>query len=324
MLLVGTDDGVVALQERPHGWDTAWRALEGHSISGLAHHPKHPDQYLASTYGEGVFISQNRGKSWSQAMEQEAWSVAFSPDGIAYAGLKPAGIARSSDGGLKWTDLTRKVNRLSSYSTWDSPFPPYTAHVRTLALAPDGSGTIYGGIEVGGIIRSRDGGNSWDEMRNGVHLDIHTLAVAPTDAMIMYAATGGGFYRSFDKGASWEPAQTGMRHTYTLAVAVHPREPRTVFTATLKGPPGFWQGGYGADATIYASTDGGTTWERLRSGLPEHIEAGIYCLAVEPSRPERVFAGLSNGEIWASQDSGQTWSAIASGLEAVHCLAYVS
>ena len=322
MLLVGTETGVVALEEAEGRWRVAWRALEGQAVAALAFRRGQPSHLLAATYSGGVFRSEDGGRSWRQVLGRDAWAVGVAPDGRAYAGLKPAAVARSADGGATWEDLTERLRRLPTYDTWDAPFPPYTAHVRTLAFAPGSPAVVYGGVEVGGVIRSRDGGDTWEEVRNGVHPDVHTLVVAPADPATLYAATGGGFYRSFDEGASWEGAQRGMRHRYTRAVAVHPAEPRTVLTATLKGPPGSWRGPSGADATLYRSRDGGDTWEALGGGLPQPMVGGLEALAVDPQRPERVVAGLSTGEVWASADGGDTWQAVATGVGGVNSFAF--
>jgi hypothetical protein len=52
---------------------------------------------------------------------------------------------------------------------------------------------------------------------------------------------------------------------------------------------------------------GGTSWQRLRGGLPQPLTSMPYALLTDPTSPGHVYTGLSNGEVWHSADHGDTW-----------------
>ncbi len=319
MLYAGTKSGVVTLRRSGGAWESGDWGLKGKDVSSLSLDRKDAGRVYAGVFQEGVYQSQDGGRTWELVVKAHVWSVLAAPDddGTVYVGVEPAGVLRGAGG--QWDDLIA-VRSLPSAPTWSFPAPPHFPHVRTLAVHSSSPQTIYGGVEVGGVIRSLDRGQTWEELNKGIYEDVHTLAIAPSAPEVLYAATGAGFYRSHDGGNTWERACYGMKHTYTVPIAVHPQEPHIVFTAAAKGPPPSWGGPDGAAANIYRSDDSARSWELVTNGLPDPFKGMVYALAVDAHEPDTVYAGTAEGEIYWTRDCGSTWQLLMSGLPPIRGL----
>jgi photosystem II stability/assembly factor-like uncharacterized protein len=181
---------------------------------------------------------------------------------------------------------------------------------------------VYAGVEVGGIIRTEDEGESWEEFHEGLHLDLHTLAGAQIDgADVLYTATGQGFFRSADRGVSWQSCCDGLGSLYMVPLVVHPRDPRLLISAATRGRPRYWrERPEGAMSTIYRSTDGGDHWEPSMTGLADALPGQVEVLSVDRANPDLVYGGTLDGIVLFSGDRGQSWTVLAEGLPPVQAL----
>lgn len=126
---------------------------------------------------------------------------------------------------------------------------------------------------------------------------VTALAVDPADPGIVYAGTrGSGVFKSTDGGESWTLAGRGLGTPIVAAVAVDPARHQIVYAATL-------------DDGVFKSIDGGALWARIWAGVaPAPGTFGsTYALAVDPRRPDTVYAGTLTG-VYRSTDGGATWS----------------
>ena len=106
-------------------------------------------------------------------------SVAVSAaDGTVYAGTEPSALYRSDDGGESWRELEGLLE-LPSRPNWSFPPRPWTSHVRWIAPSPHDADVVLAGIELGGLMRSTDGGETWRTQRPGSQPDVHSLAWHP-------------------------------------------------------------------------------------------------------------------------------------------------
>src|SRR5262249_25899775 len=144
---------------------------------------------------------------------------------------------------------------------------------------------IYLPIEVGGVVRTDDGGATWENIHGGIHDDVHALAVHPRRSSTLYAATRTGFGRSDSYGREWVPANEGLEHPYCRAIGIDAADPDCLYTAAASTNPGGWRRPSGAETALFHSRDGARTWRRLSNGLPPSFAPFIDALATDPVLP---------------------------------------
>jgi hypothetical protein len=174
--------------------------------------------------------------------------------------------------------------------------------VRWIAPNPHHADLVLVGIELGGLMLTPDGGQTWLDHRPGAQADVHALAWHPSAPCRAYEAGGGGAAWSHDGGQTWQPADTGRDRHYTWALAVDPGDPDCWYISASTGP---YQahGGRNAQAHIYRWRGLGP-WRQLNGGLPDPIDSMPYALACAGGQ---VYAGLADGRLYASGDGGDTW-----------------
>ena len=104
----------------------------------------------------------------------------------------------------------------SSRPNWSFPPRPWTSHVRWIAPSPHDADVVLAGIELGGLMRSTDGGETWQDQRPGSQPDVHSLAWHPRVEGRAYEGGGGGAAWSEDGGDSWHAADEGRDRRYVV------------------------------------------------------------------------------------------------------------
>ena len=321
-LYASTGDAIARLDENNGAWNVTV-SLRGSGAQCLAVDPRDADVVYAGLRDGGVRRTSDGGRTWvdCELPAPGVFSVAVSAvDGVVYAGTEPSALFRSDDAGERWRELTALLE-LPSRPTWSFPPRPWTSHVRWIAPSPHDADLLLVGIELGGLMRTIDGGASWQDHRPGAQRDVHSLAWHPRVEGRAYEAGGGGAAWSNDGGESWSAADAGRDRHYTWAVAVEPDDPDAWYVSASTGPFAA-HGGADPQAHIYAWH--GSMWRALAGGLPEPLPAMPYALVAIRGY---LFAGLADGEVWESTDRGETWHACVlegDALTQLNALAYAA
>ncbi len=312
-LFVATGDAIVRVAD-----GTTETVLEQPGAQCVAVDARNRERILAGCRGGGVFESEDSGKTWRDAQlpATDVFSVAYSPaDGAAYAGCEPSALWVRRDGA--WEELSA-LRELPSAPTWSFPPRPWTSHVRWIAPSPHDAKLVLAGIELGGLMRTLDGGETWQDHRPGAQRDVHSLAWHPTEPGRAYEAAGGGSAWSRDDGESWEPADSGRDRHYTWALAVDPGDPDCWFVSAAPGPFHAHGSRPTAEAGLYRWRGDGP-WEELDLGLPRPLETMPYALA---ATDDGLVAALRDGRLFISDDQGDDWRPLeAQGLAKVVAMA---
>jgi photosystem II stability/assembly factor-like uncharacterized protein len=320
VLHAASGEGIVRLEAVDGGWE-ARATLREPGAYCLAVDPADPDRVYAGLRAGGIRRSEDGGRSWEPCGPPDAavYSLAVSAaDGALYAGTEPSRLLRSDDRGGRWRELTGLLD-LPSRPTWSFPPRPWTSHVRSIAPSPHDAAVLLVGIELGGLMRSVDGGETWHDHRPGAQRDVHSLAWHPRVPGHAYEAGGGGTALSVDGGDRWRPADDGRDRHYAWSVAVDPDEPALWYVSASTGPRAA-HGGGDPQARIYRRR-GEAPWQALAGGLPEPLPAMPYALVAADGR---LLAGLADGRLYESADRGERWQPArlqGDPLPAIHALA---
>lgn len=331
-LLVGTVDGIFSFARRDGSWSAAQRFLSGEHVSAILFE-RLSRTLFAGTYGEALYMSKDLGRTWERRDKglggQEIYTLAsrvVHGHARIYAGTQPAHLFYSDDLGQNWTELPG-LRETPGVEKWTFPGPPYQAHVKSLAFDPSHADTIYAAVEVGGFLKSQDGGKTWKTV-SGLNPDTHRVLAPSLDPGKLYLvmpttnagpADTAGVCISRDRGESWTSlTPRDFRIGYVDPLIVHPLKGDIMFTAGAKTGPGTWRKLHTADARVARSRDGGQSWEILHKGLPEHIRGNIEAMAMDAwDGGFALFAGTTDGDVFFSDDEGEIWRKIVEGIGAV-------
>ena len=335
-LFVGTIDGIFSFARQNGSWVLRDRFLPEEHVSALLYEPW-SETLFAGTYAgdyEGsphagnerwpLYASRDLGRSWEKRGEGISQRNFFTLNlqrhgerARLYAGTEPAHLYFSDDLGKSWSELPA-LRALPGIEGWRFPAWPHLAHVKHVtpdALNPD---VLYVAIEVGGLLKSEDGGETWRQL-HGMHDDVHRTVLSPFQSERIYLSGLGGVCLSEDGGETWSNLTTkDFRIGYPDALLMHPRDESLLYVAGSKTNPGTWRTTHTADPRIARSRDGGQNWEILDGGLPTEIRGNIEAMSMNVwENGFALFAGTTDGEVFASEDQGDHWKKIVEGLPSI-------
>jgi photosystem II stability/assembly factor-like uncharacterized protein len=315
-LCVGTvGSGAWTSPDGGESWQRVRSGLWGESrIYGLATHPREPRTVFAGA-DDGLYRSRDGGQSFerldSPMNRMDVWKIAFDsadPDTI-FAGTRPAALFRSKDGGRHWSKLSAAI--VEECPNVGVP------RVTALTVDPSDRRIVWAGVEVDGVRRSLDGGETWTRVAGGLNdPDIHDVAVRGAgNAKAVLTSTPREIFASSDKGESWQGLGVGKRFglPYCRGLALKTDDSNTVFVATGDGAAG-------STGAIQRSKDGGQSWEQL--SLPVEPNSPIWAFATHPADPGRILACSHYGELYASPDAGDSWAKLPREFTEIRALAW--
>jgi photosystem II stability/assembly factor-like uncharacterized protein len=330
LLYVGTADGLHTLRGDPtrRSWSPTGRALVGHDISALSWDARAPEVLFVGTAAGALLRSADGGATWESAGAGlpggKVWSIVpdpHAPPGALYAGVDGGHLFRSDDGGASWSELPG-LRDLPDADLWWGPFGLAIFH--SILPVADHPGRIYAGLSVVGVLASEDGGASWRDATADIPrmphdgtadrlpelADIHKLALHPLGRL--YATTHYGTFRSDDGSESWQSIGDGLPFEMTRPLAVHPRDPDTLFVICHEDTPDAYLPVIRGQIVVHRSRDGGRTWQALSDGLPVQESCAVLreALAIDADEPCGLYMGTNRGQLFASADAGESWRQI--------------
>ncbi|HEV8636902.1 MAG TPA: hypothetical protein VG370_22005 [Chloroflexota bacterium] len=307
-LYLATGNAVGVVSRRNGRW-AGELALPDKPTQCLAVDPRQTERLYCGTFGDGLWISHDAGATWHPAGDgiahREVMALAVGPlDGVLWAGTEPSALFRSEDGGRSWVERTG-LQELPSKPTWSFPPRPWTHHVRWIAPDRLDPLRLFVGIELGGVMRSLDGGLTWEDRKPNSQWDAHTLATHPMAPGRVYEAAGGGYAESRDGGATWRRDDAGLRWRYLWGLAVDPADPDAVVVSASPGPMEA-HSSRAATAALHRRGNG-SGWQEVTDGLPPARGTQAYVLATNPAEPGVFYAAPHDGDLYRSADQGRTW-----------------
>lgn len=310
------EGGIVRRADGENDWTDISKGLPNNAqVRALAIRPDDPSIVFAGT-DKGVYRSKDRGDSWetlsNPAPGNEVWSLSIHPDNpdVILAGYDPCSISRSQDGGDTWKMMDTSAVVYPFITTY---MPPTAKRVIGMAFDPSNTQDIYAAVEVGGLLASRDGGDTWISMIDGPYiknntLDLHQVEVSSAAPGTVHIATQTAMFRSRDKGARWEHVQVEEMFpggSYCRDLKVAPDDPKTIYLAAGAGG-GAAPADVVQEGALFRSRDVGETWDRLDLG--ETVPGRMMAIAIDQAAPDHIYCAAYSGEVYSSLDGGNKWS----------------
>ena len=345
IVAVATEKGAFFLRSDAsrRDWTVEGPALKGWKVSNILidRRESSPTLYAAVghfVYGPTVQISKDLGKTWEQQEHGPAfgenstsklkniWTIVPGPADqpeVLYAGTDDAGLFISRDFGATWTELTG-ISEHESRSEWMGGAGGLCLH--SILLHKDKPERIWVGISAVGVLRSDDGGATFQPRNEGMPIIIegkehkaigscvHSVVQVPDAPDHLYQQNHQGVLRSLDGGDHWERIETGLDSKFGFPMAMDPNDPERLYIVPQEADE--YRIFKDGKPTVYRTTNGGQQWEPVRKGLPDNCFSGAlrHAMATDTHESAGVYFGTSGGQIFYSIDGGEAWQSMPCNL----------
>jgi len=303
-------------------WQPVFDDYGAYSIGCVAVDPQNPHIIWVGTgenvggrhvgYGDGVYKSRDGGETWHNMGLKESEHIGrivvdptnsdivfVAAQGPLWSAGGQRGLFRTDDGGHSWKNVLSAGPFTGVNDVVMDPRDPHVLYASTHQRIRTVAALINGGPETA-IYKSEDGGETWRKLTHGLpgeDLGRIGLAVSPQQPDVVYATIElawrqGGFWRSSDRGETWE-----KRSDY-LSGGTGPHYYQEIFTS-----PHQFDRVYQMDVQLHVTEDGGKTWRILG---PQTKHSDHHALAFHPRDPEYLLVGTDGG-LYESRDLGEHW-----------------
>lgn len=276
-------------------------------------HPERPGQVLSGT-DQGVYRWEPAEERWNHVPSPmdglhilQIAQAPHDPD-LIYAGTRPAHLFRSADGGVTWDSLN--LGNAVECEIINTP------RVTSIHFDPVDRDTIWITIEIDGVFRSRDGGETWERLVEGLRTnDTHNLVFIDQGGVrTILCSTELGLHKSRDNGLTWQWVDVPQAPwPYFRFMAKRADDSGVIFLSVGDRPSG-------ETGMLLRSRDWGNTWED--AGLPGKVNSTIWWIGTNPADPDLIFCCTIMGQIFRSADGGETWQKMARELGELRAIAW--
>ena len=245
------------------------------------------------------------------------WSIAAHPKQprTLFAGGSPVAVYRSDDNGDNWRRMADPAlpNRVKM---------PFACRVMRFAPHPTKDDELYATLEVNGVMRSQDRGETWQDcsadlvkLADRPHLksrlvsdtetegmlDGHAMTMTPAEPDTVFLAVRMGLFRSNDQGKSWQDMEVGRFSpvTYGRDIRVSPQDPRVLYSCLSVAANSSF-------GSLYRSDDVGQSWKRVDEGTDPR--STLMAVALHPRDANQFYTVARNGQVFGTQDGGGSWT----------------
>jgi photosystem II stability/assembly factor-like uncharacterized protein len=319
----GTKGGLYRRAPGDSAWTTVTEGLPANvDARVILPDPKNHGTIFVGTQ-DGPYRSTDFGATWHRLNFPDRnaviWSLTIHPTrpNVMFAGTAPIALYRSLDSGASWHRLVNAV------SPCHCEREGFDSRVLRITVDPNRPDDIYAALEVSGVLRSTDGGETWADMSaplikladqphlhsnvGGRHcghcegiLDSHATAVSAAAPDTVFLGIRMGLFRSDDRGKTWYDTEIGRFSplTYCHDVIVSRHDPKVLYTCLSPAA-------MSEDGTLYRSDNLGETWTRFDPGTKA---AGTLMAVCEDVRdPKRVYTVTRCGQVFGTEDGGASW-----------------
>jgi photosystem II stability/assembly factor-like uncharacterized protein len=324
--------GVYKSVDGGSSWNSIFENEGVLTIGSIALAPSSPDVVYVGTgeangsatsgafFGNGVYRSDNAGESWDYIgleNSQHIGRIVVHPEdenrvfvaaaGLLYGKSEERGLYRTVDGGQTWERVLFVSDSTSCIDVAINPDNPDILYASTWERIRQPWQRSYGGVS-SRIYRSTDGGDSWEQLSNGLPADSPEtgrigLSISASNPEIIYASyttnqitnVFNGVYKTVDGGDNWTRVDDGSIDNVFASfgwffgnIRVDPTNPDIVYILGVR---------------LYKSFDGGVSWSDYTSTM--HVDQ--HGLEIHPLNPDLVVTG-NDGGLYVSQNEGNSWS----------------
>jgi photosystem II stability/assembly factor-like uncharacterized protein len=286
-------------------------------VRTLASRPERPHVIWAGT-DRGILRSQDAGRTWSRLNgaldDYQVWRVSFHPtyDKVVFVGTgtpSAARIFRSDDDGSTWRQLT--VDIAAECAAVGVP------RVTDIAIDPLEPLKVWASIEVDGMRRSTDGGETWLRVNGPItNPDGHAATVTAGPPKSVFLTVNNEIFYSRDDGANWHAV--GVKHhfpyTHIRDVVFDAVDPCLAWAAIGDATPG-------TTGVLMRTRDAGETWQRV--DMPVEPNSAMWVVRTQPDTPQRVLAASRYGYLYESEDRGESFRKLRREFSEVSSMVWV-